>query len=72
MTEPAADQGRAGDDVTEYDVIGPLHVPKALYSFAGLSTEERHAMDVWCATQQREYENRLRRAMERLATWRMP
>lgn len=68
----------AGQDEDDYDVIGPLRIPKDptkradLYSFAGLTSEERHAMDVWCFTQQREYEARVRRALERLADEPMP
>lgn len=66
------------DDEDDFVMNGPLRIPKdpteraKLYSFAGLSSEERHALDVWCATQQREYENRVRRALERLADEPMP
>jgi hypothetical protein len=52
-------------------VLPPVRIPKDwkeradLANFAGLSDDERAALDAWCALEQREYEARLRRAMER-------
>jgi hypothetical protein len=39
----------------------------ALAQMAGLTDEERLALDKWCAAEQRQYESRRRAAMERLA-----
>jgi len=37
---------------------------RELYEAAGLTDEERRAIDEWCAAEQRAYETRLRRALE--------
>lgn len=50
----------------------PVRIPKdpearaRLAQMAGLTDEERLALDQWCAQQQAEYEARLRHATEHL------
>jgi hypothetical protein len=57
----------AGTPITDRPVRIPRDLAKRrdMYEFAGLTDAERLAIDKWCAAEQRAYEARLRRAMEK-------
>lgn len=65
MPEP-----RAEGDMSD---SGAVRIPKdlakrkELMEFAGLTAEERHAIDLWCAEQARENDRRQRRGWEQHA-----
>lgn len=62
----------AGDEEIEVRIPADPTRRKELAEMAGLTDEERHALDLWCAEQAREDATRRRRGMEQHGEDAMP